>query len=696
MKGLIAAIFIVVTAGLSVPGSGVLHAVPLVGADSLEHDVGVRELLLQDTVDIAVLDIELSPSGETLRSDTARILTHLANHGNVMRGFPLLIWFGLLSDSVWVDSLAPAESLWVASDTMRLSPPGVWICMVEAHVPDDIDYSNNVMYDTFWVSGTIDHDVGVVSINSPAGSMDTVGMLDVTATVRNYGDANAETFWTFFSIFDETNARVYCDSVRTESLAPGASADLAFDQTDINAPGLYTARCSTYLVDDENWTNNLVVTLFQVMFTLPCPPGWFEVAQMTAGPSGKPVKHGGWAATHQGNDLIYVAKGYKTTDFYSYDPAPPSQGGGSWTTLSGMPYSLHPLWGSKVPRKGAKGAADHDNRVYVTQGNNTLGWWYYDIAEDTWYILSDVPLGPSRKKVKGGADLAYVPGDTDYVYCLKGYRGEFYRYNIARDVWEPLDDVPTGACNRLGKGSWLVWDEDRYLYACKAKYHELCRYDLEMQRWDDSVVLSGMPFIGMTGYRKKSKAGASAAYYNGFIWALKGGNTQEWWKYDIAADTWTEKETIPSFGSTGRKKRVKYGADVVHWGTGVPLFFTAKGNKTVEFWGYLEDPQIGISAKPSGSVVPVFDLVLDAMPNPFRTCAVAGFSLPRNGDVDLAVYTSAGCRVRTLESRELTPGHHLVAWDGRDAKGKTVPAGIYCLRLVAGDIVQTRKVVKLR
>ena len=41
-------------------------------------------------------------------------------------------------------------------------------------------------------------------------------------------------------------------------------------------------------------------------------------------------------------------------------------------------------------------------------------------------------------------------------------------------------------------------------------------------------------------------------------------------------------------GSTGRKKRVKYGADLVHWGYGA--FFALKGNKTNEFWRYVVPP----------------------------------------------------------------------------------------------------------
>ncbi len=624
----------------------------------------------------------------------------VTNYGRTVETFQVLFQIGLFSALETIVGMPGRTVDTIEFSDSWLSSPGVWLSRAEV-IPNPADQvlGNNVMYDTFWVPGDIDHDVGVVSINSPCGILDTTGPFDVEARVHNHGDVNAETFWTYFSIFDETDTLVYYDSVKTESLAPGTSADLTFRQGDINIEGYYTARCSTFLATDQNWINNLVVEMFELRDAwIPCV-GWAEVAQMPSAPSGRPARQGGWATTHEGNRLIYVAKGYKTNDFYSYDPTWRGCIKGTWTTLSGMPYTLHPLWGNKPPGKGAKGATDNDNKVYATQGNNSLGWWYYDIVEDTWYALTDVPHGPFSNKVKGGTDLAYVPGDTGFVYCLKGYKTEFYRYNVVSKNWEVLEDAPVGQRNKWDRGSWLVWDGDRHLYAHKAKYHELYRFDLETQKWD-TIRLTGMPFIGITGRKKRSKDGGSAAYFDGFIWALKGGSTAEWWKYDVAADTWTEKETMPAFGSTGRKKRVKYGADVVYWSARQPIYFTAKGNKTVEFWCYFDLPS-ALSANPprsgiAGDLTSTGNLSFDVMPNPFRAGAVAGFNFPRSGYVDLAVYTPLGCRVRTLESSELAPGHHLVAWDGRDDRGKTVPVGIYCLRLVAKDSVVSRKVVKLR
>jgi hypothetical protein len=662
----------------------------LEGDLNTDNDTLVKPFTIQKR-DLGVSAI-FSPKDTVPDATMVEPSCEVTNYGNTVETFQVTFNIGLFEARETIIGLVGGLSETVVFSDSWMSSPGIWLSRAEV-IPNPADPipGNNVMYDTFWVPGIIGHDVGVLEIKSPKGTMDTAGMLGVEATVKNFG-ANAETFWTYFSIFDETSARLYYDSVETTSLAVGSNANLTFADVDINIEGSYTARCSTFLATDQNWTNNLATLMFDVSPLTGFPYGWFEVLQMPIQPSGRPVKRGGWAATNEANDLIYVAKGYKTNDFYSYAPAPPNKGGGTWTTLSGMPFQIHPMWGSKPPRKGAKGATDSDNKVYATQGNNSLGWWAYDIAGDTWKYLNDVPLGIGRKKVKGGTDVVYVPGeDTSYVYCLKGYKTEFYRYNVVSGNWEPLDDAPTGARNKWDKGSWLVWDGDRYLYAHKAKYHELYRYDLETQKWDDTTRLTGMPFIGMMGRKKKTKDGGSAAYYDGFIWALKGGNTQEWWKYHAAADTWTEKETMPAFGSTGRKKRVKYGADVVHWGSQA-LFFTAKGNKTVEFWGYQEEPPSAFSGNPArsgiaGEVTSTDRLSFDVMPNPLvGKVATVRYSLPKAGPVSISIFDVAG---RSVSSRTL-----LASRTGAvNLDLRSLSAGIYLVRLNGDGFEQTRKLV---
>jgi hypothetical protein len=344
--------------------------------------------------------------------------------------------------------------------------------------------------------------------------------------------------------------------------------------------------------------------------------------------------------------------------------------------------------------------SDGERYIYVTQGNNTLGFWRYDAQTDSWAILPDVPLGIHRKKVKGGTDMVYVPGrhDSSYVYLLKGYKTEFYRFRIADSTWEPLDPAPAVLRNKWDRGSWLAYEHrgrghgerERLIFAHQAKYHGFFTFDMDSLDWS-TTTLPVMPYIGMMGRRKKSKDGGSADFFDGRIYALKGGNTQEFWRYDPYDSTgyqWTELETIPAYGSTGRKKRVKYGADLVHWGDGA--FFTLKGNKTLEMWRYVLPLAYGSRPARSGVLAEAVDARkpgIDIAPNPLaHGRATLRYVLPRAGPVMVNVFDVSG---RSVSSHVLVAGRSgTVGLDLRE-----LSAGIYLVRFDTEGFSTTRKLV---
>ncbi|MFO7675799.1 MAG: hypothetical protein R6X12_05750 [bacterium] len=308
---------------------------------------------------------------------------------------------------------------------------------------------------------------------------------------------------------------------------------------------------------------------------------WTEVTSMPVSPSGKDVKHGGWLVYNDTNGLVYAAKGNKTPDFYSYDP-----GADAWTALAAIPLGTE----GRPPRRGCRGAWDAGNYLYVTKGNNTSEFWRYDIAENSWFQLPDARLGTGNKKLKGGTDLAYVEIDGDgYVYLLKGFGLEFGRFNVTGDSWERLADAPSGQKPKWDEGSWLVFDGEGTIYAHKAKHSELWTYDIATGAWA-TAVRAGMPRpSALTGKKKKPGEGSGAAWYDGVIYATKGGNTCEFWSYDAATAAWSELETLPQIGSLGRKRTVKHGGDLVSAGEGV--FFALKGKKSREFYKYAPPPE---------------------------------------------------------------------------------------------------------
>ena len=64
--------------------------------------------------------------------------------------------------------------------------------------------------------------------------------------------------------------------------------------------------------------------------------------------------------------------------------------------------------------------------------------------------------------------------------------------------------------------------------------------------------------------------------------------------------------------------------------------------------------------------------------------------------VRIAVYDVAGRVVCVLRDEAMDGGRHEVVWNGKNGNNTTAAPGIYFCRLVAGDFVQTRKMVLLR
>jgi subtilisin family serine protease len=83
-------------------------------------------------------------------------------------------------------------------------------------------------------------------------------------------------------------------------------------------------------------------------------------------------------------------------------------------------------------------------------------------------------------------------------------------------------------------------------------------------------------------------------------------------------------------------------------------------------------------------------------PNPTRDDATVAFQLGRGQDVRVVVYDLKGRRVRAFVLGQLGAGAHAVGWDGRDASGHDVAAGVYLVRLTTPEQVETRKVVVAR
>jgi len=88
--------------------------------------------------------------------------------------------------------------------------------------------------------------------------------------------------------------------------------------------------------------------------------------------------------------------------------------------------------------------------------------------------------------------------------------------------------------------------------------------------------------------------------------------------------------------------------------------------------------------------------ILTSRPNPANPGTTVSFTLPEAGSARVRVYDSGGRMITTLADGARAAGNHAVSWDGTDAVGRPVAAGVYYVRLQANGSTTDRKLVVTR
>ena len=83
-------------------------------------------------------------------------------------------------------------------------------------------------------------------------------------------------------------------------------------------------------------------------------------------------------------------------------------------------------------------------------------------------------------------------------------------------------------------------------------------------------------------------------------------------------------------------------------------------------------------------------------PNPFNPATTIPLAVPAGArNVDLTIYNVLGQPMRRVWTGSLPAGEHQLTWDGRDAQGQPVAAGVYMYRLQVDEQIHARKMVKI-
>ena len=124
---------------------------------------------------------------------------------------------------------------------------------------------------------------------------------------------------------------------------------------------------------------------------------------------------------------------------------------------------------------------------------------------------------------------------------------------------------------------------------------------------------------------------------------------------------------------------------VIEWGGGRGLWEIVLPQATTE-----------TAVAEAEGVVPAEFALAQNFPNPFNASTTIAFQLGLPSQVELAIYSISGQRVRTLISGSLPAGHHRLQWDGRNDRGEPAASGAYLYQLSASDFVATRQLMLLK
>jgi len=93
----------------------------------------------------------------------------------------------------------------------------------------------------------------------------------------------------------------------------------------------------------------------------------------------------------------------------------------------------------------------------------------------------------------------------------------------------------------------------------------------------------------------------------------------------------------------------------------------------------------------SDSVLPVKTELSGSYPNPFNPTTSINYGLETDGHVEIMIYDAAGRLVEELVNGHQEGGSYSITWNASNQA-----SGMYFAKMVAGDVVQTQKLVLLK
>jgi hypothetical protein len=161
------------------------------------------------------------------------------------------------------------------------------------------------------------------------------------------------------------------------------------------------------------------------------------------------------------------------------------------------------------------------------------------------------------------------------------------------------------------------------------------------------------------------------------------------WVYDIDQDQWSQLPNFPIelcayFGGTERITSNDWAAVITGGVKTGPLLSAAT-------YVLFDTLQSATSVETINNSVPESFLLAQNYPNPFNPNTTIEFSIPEQSFVKLEVFNTIGEKISTLVEKELNAGNYKYEWDAIE-----LSSGVYIYQILAGNLIQSKKMVLIR
>lgn len=294
-----------------------------------------------------------------------------------------------------------------------------------------------------------------------------------------------------------------------------------------------------------------------------------------------------------GDGAVYLLRGGNYNNFYKY-----SISGNSWVSLNSAAVNCYN--GSQMIYPGS------GSYIYVLLGyNSNENFYQYNFGSDEWTKVAAYPGGSASTTYNRGYPSFATDGSN--IYVLDGYyTSNLSKYSIGTNTWTTLANSP-GA---MYAGCQLVWGGPNYpdfLYGYKGSERsngfEGFKYSISQNQWD------GPPYFDPADFQKYAWSAycrMTPVKYNGqnylYVFGRDYNSSWSWthvfYRLNLDTGVWQQRTEPPQllYGNSG--------GDIYYPGSG-DYIYALRGNQNSDFYRYsistdtwenLESTQLGIDS----------------------------------------------------------------------------------------------------